>query len=329
MERGPIFIGGTDRSGKSLMRFMLSSHPNLAMTRRTNCWTLFYGQYGDLSRPDNFERCLAAMLKHKHIRILKPDSDRIHQEFWQGEPTYARLFALFHEHYAEREGKSRWGDQTEAIESRADLIFAAYPTAKMIHLIRDPRDRYEAIKSPSRLKRGAGLATAEWLRSVRLAKRNQRHYPQRYKIVRYETMVSQPEQTLREVCAFLDEDYTPAMITLESIPRFQDKRGSEAGNPIGQSPFSTKFIGRFRQRLPTSEIAFMQTYAGRDMTAYGYELEPILFSLRERLLFYIITWPINLTRIAAGRAVEAVRFRRRSGARRHTPRVKQSSLAAE
>ena len=48
---GPIFVGGLDRSGKTLLRLALSSHPNIAMTRRTYTWTEVYQRYGDLGLP--------------------------------------------------------------------------------------------------------------------------------------------------------------------------------------------------------------------------------------------------------------------------------------
>src|SRR5262245_50478355 len=116
MNGGPIFIGGLAHSGKTELGLMLSAHPNIVLTRRTYMWTRFYNRYGDLNRSDNFERCLTAMLRHKYMQVLEPDPERIRQEFWQGPPTYTRLFALFQEHYAERVGKPRWADQLGFIE---------------------------------------------------------------------------------------------------------------------------------------------------------------------------------------------------------------------
>jgi len=304
MDRGPIFIGGLERSGKSLMRLSLSAHPNLAMTRRTYMWTRFYNRYGNLSQPEHFERCLAAMLRHKPMLVLKPDPERIRREFWQGEPTYARLFALFHEHYAEQLSRPRWGDQLGLVERYADPIFAAYPTAKIVHMIRDPRDRYEAAIPPAQRRSGkVGGATGWWLHSIGLARRNQRRYPDRYKIVRYETLVGQREQTLREVCAFLDEAFVPAMVTLEGATRFESADDDVAGDApdLGTTPADSS--GGTRKAMSQREVAFMQACAGPTMLAFGYGPRPVRFSLGERLLFYAVDFPANLAAMVASRTL--------------------------
>ena len=111
MDRGPILVGGVSQCGKTLICALLSSHPNIAISiKGSNLWTYFYRRYGDLSQRDNFERYLAAMLRYKHVLALNPN--RIRKEFWQGEPTYARLFALLYMHYARQLGKPRWGVQS-------------------------------------------------------------------------------------------------------------------------------------------------------------------------------------------------------------------------
>jgi sulfotransferase family protein len=305
MDQGPIFVGGLDSSGKSLMRLSLSAHPHFAMSRRTYMWTRFYNRYGALSQPDNFERCLAAMLRHKPVWVLNPDPDRIRREFWQGEPTYARLFALFHQHYAEQLGRPRWGDQLAFVERYADVIFAAYPSARMIHMIRDPRDRYAASVPPSQRRRGqVGGATARWLDSVRLARRNQQRYSDRYKIVRYEALLSRREETLREVCDFVDEEFVPAMLTLEGAIRFGSVDADRADDELERDMRINTAHPEADRAMPEREIAFMQAYAKRDMVSYGYQPEPIRFSFGDRLAFYLVDWPANLVGMVAWRSRE-------------------------
>jgi len=312
MDRGPIFVGGLDHSGKTLMRLSLSSHPNIAMTRRTYMWRRFYNRYGDLSRPANFERCLAAMLRYRHIRFLQPDPERLRREFRQGEPAYARLFALFQEHYTERLGKPRWGEQLGLVERYADLIFAAYPTAKMVHLIRDPRDRYTAslVSSRPRIRLGkVGEATAGWLYSARLAKRNRQCYPERYLILHCEALISRREETLRRVCAFLNEDFVPAMLTLEGAIRFGEAGDKKPNEKLDWDSVAAALSQRTRQLMSKREMAFMQAFAGRDMEAYGYELEPIRLSLGDRLWFYFGDWPANIARMVGWRTWDILQHR--------------------
>jgi hypothetical protein len=309
MDAGPIFIGGLAYSGKTPLRLMLSSHPNLVLTRRTRMWTRFYNRYGDLGQSDNFDRCLAAMLQHKPVQALEPDPDRIRREFWQGPPTYARLFALFHEHHAERLGKGRWGDQLGLVERYADPIFSAYPAAKMIHMIRDPRHRYEASMTRSRHRRGkVGWATAGWLHSVGLALRNEQRYPNRYKIVRYETLVYQPEETLGEILAFLGEELVPAATMGEEITRYVEEKGREAAKGPGWDRAVAESGNGSPKAMSKREVAFTQMYARRELHAFDYPLESIHFSARDRLLFFFVDWPVNWAGLVAWHTLKLERF---------------------
>ena len=299
MDKGPIFIGGPDRCGKTTMRAFLASHPNIAIPAvGSNMWTYFYGQYGDLADDQNFERCLDDMLHYKHVAFLQPDAERVRREFRQGEPTYARLFALFIMHFAEREGKPRWGVQTGLIERYADQVLAAYPGAQIIQMVRDPRDRYEAsLALWPKGKLRAGGAVARWRYSVRLAERNVARFPGRALLVRYETMVSQPERTLREVCDFLGEAYDPAMLTMDGALNFRRKISGDRDIPAGQTPVTTEYIGRYRGRVPKAEIAFIQSHAAREMAAHHYTPDEIHFSSREWLHYNLLDRPVNVLKM--------------------------------
>lgn len=308
---GPVFIGGLDRSGKTTMRALLTSHPNISIPAvGSNMETYFYGQYGDLRNPRNLERCLRAMLRYKHVRFLQPDAERIRREFRQGPPTYAHLFSLFLIHHAEREGKPRWGAQTGLIERYADQLFAAYPGVKVIHMVRDPRDRYEASLALWPNGRGrAGGATARWRYSVRLAERNLQRHPDDYTVVRFEDLVTRPGQVLREVCGFVGETFLPEMLTMPSAPKHRDLLAAGAGPVAGEVPLSADFIGRFRGRVPANEVAFIQLHAGRLMRANGYGSDRIELPPAGWARFWIADWPNQLARMLAWRGIEALQQR--------------------
>jgi hypothetical protein len=321
--KGPIYIGGLDRSGKTTMRAFLASHPNIAIPAvGSNMWTYFYKQFGDLANRSNFERCLLAMLHYKHVHLLEPDVDRIRREFAEGPPTYARLFSLFHVHYAQRLGKPRWGDQTGLIERYADALFAADPRAKFIHMVRDPRDRYEASLELWPSGRGrAGGATARWKYSTNLAERNARRYPESYRIVRFEDMVLRPEATIREVCAFLDERFHPQMLTMSGASKHRALLSRGSLSRENQEVLSTAFIGRHRGKISRPELLFIQLHCGRLMTRHGYRPDTVQLRPAEWIRFGLLDWPNQLARMVAWRGVEELQrrlpgwFRRSPGSR--------------
>jgi hypothetical protein len=298
--RGPIFIGGPDRCGKTTLQAFLASHPNIAIPAvGSNLWSYFYRQYGDLSRANNFERCLDALQHYKHAIFLNPDVDRIRREFWAGAPTYERLFALLHEHFAERLGKRRWGDQTGLIERYADEIFRSYPGAKMIHMLRDPRDRYEASLAMWPKGKGrAGAAAARWVYSARLAQRNEKRYPDRYRIVHFEHLILYPEQTLRGLCEFLQEDFVEDMLRMEGSPGHREKLQQSNPGEAGQIPLSAEFIGRYSGRLSDFEVAFIQSSCRSEIEQFGYPAAPISFSGREWIRYSLVFYPLNGLRMS-------------------------------
>jgi hypothetical protein len=306
----PIYIGGLDRSGKTTMRAFLASHSKIAIPAvGSNMWTYFYRQFGDLGRGDNFERCLAAMMRYKHVAFLQPDADRIRRDFRLGPPSYARLFEIFLVHFAEREKKPRWGVQTGLIERYADQLHDAHPGVRIVHMIRDPRDRYEAsiAKWPDGKGR-AGGAVARWQYSTKLAERQQRLHPDSYLIVRFEDLVTKPEATVRDVCAFIGEEFEPAMMRMDGAEKHRALLLDGLSNP-DPVILSDQFIGKFRQSVPASDIAFIQMHAARRMKKYGYEPDRLDLDPAARLKFAVYDWPNQLARMVAWKTVEAAQQR--------------------
>jgi Sulfotransferase family len=308
---GPVFVAGLERTGTSLMYALLASHPRLAMTRRTNLWTHFYGQYGDLGDDANLDRCLATMMRYRRLVKLQPDRERLRREFRAGERTYGRLFALVCEQHAERAGKPRWGDKSLHIERYARPIFEAYPDARILHMIRDPRDRFASSLTRWQQRRGGvGAGTAEWLASARLSLRNARDHPEGYRLIRYETVVSAPEQTMREVCAFIGEPFAPEMLSMRGAPEFLDRGSNSSYGQRAPGTITATSVGRFREVLAPAQVAFVQRLAGDLMEHFGYEADPVPLTRIGRARFAVETVPLETARLLAWRGREAVRDRK-------------------
>jgi Sulfotransferase family len=317
---GPIYIVGLDRSGKTTMAAFLTSHPAIAIPEvGSNLETYFLDRYGDLSEDSNLDRCLASMLRYTHVQYLEPDADEIRRRFVEGERTYARLFTLFLSGYAERRDKRRWGAQSGLVEAYAEHLFASYEGLRVIHMVRDPRDRYVASREAFPNGRGGvGGATARWNHSMRLAERNERRHAGAYTVVRFEDLVTRTEQTLRDVCWFVGEAYHPDMMRMTGTPERRRRLEARAGVGAGEPPLSSRFIGSFREAMSAQDIAFMQLHGRRHMRRRGYSLERIGLSATQWLRLLATTWPAELTRMLAwhGREAMHLRFPSRFG---HSP----------
>jgi len=306
---GPIFIGGPDRCGKTLLAAILGSHSQIAIPIvGSNLWTYFYGQFGDLRQDRNFERCLSALLRYKHARFLEPDPDRLRAEFVTGEHSYARLFGLIHQHFAERQGKQRWGDQTGLIERYADQVMDAYPGARMIQMLRDPRDRYEAsIRLWPKGKARAGGAVARWGYSAALGERNLRHHVGRYRIVRYEDLVTDPARVVEDLCGFVGLTFEPQMLAMAGAPTYRRKLIDGGGTP--ERLITAANIGGYRGVIPQADLAFIQGRLREPMRRHRYAPDPIQMDSATWLRYAGVEWPLNMVRLAGWSGLEVLQHR--------------------
>jgi hypothetical protein len=289
----PIVVTGTSRSGKTLVRWLLSSHSRVTVSRRAELWPRFAGRFGDLSDPANLERCLHAVLERRQVAWLGPDRNRLRREFHDGPPTYARLFGLIHEQHAARTGKTRWGDQSGRFEGCVGAFLNAYPGATVVHLVRDPRDRYEALLSRHATRPGdVGRTTASWLRSVAIAKHVARAHPESYLVLRFEDLIADPEATGQRLCAAIGEPFEPAMLRMDATRRFDTLRTAN------ECPLSSEYVGRYRDRIDLHDIAFVQSVASEEMHELGYELDDVKMTAASRLRF-AASRPVNLACMGA------------------------------
>jgi hypothetical protein len=288
----PIFLAGVDRSGIGLLGELLDAHPNVAISRRTNFWSYYYGRFGILERPRNLDRCVTQMMRYTRIQALHPDRNVLLESVCEGEPTYGRLFAALQEHHLHRVGKSRWGDKSLNSEKYADIIFHEFPDAVMVHVIRDPRDRYASQATHRRAARGKlGSGIALWRWSLQQARRNEERHPGRYTVVRYEDLVTRPREVLQQVCTFVSVPFTSEMLKVAS----DDGREMSRGRLPRE--FTTASIGRHRHDLTLREVAFIHLVAGGRMAELGYAAAGPELSWHDRLVFCLIDAPLNLLRM--------------------------------
>lgn len=104
-----------------------------------------------------------------------------------------------------------WGDKTPTYLGHLPILREAFPAAKFLHIIRDPRDRASSVR---KAWGGDALIVSEnWREGVGRAMRIGRALgADAYHEIKYESLLAAPEQELRAVCAFLELAFDPAML---------------------------------------------------------------------------------------------------------------------
>lgn len=210
MVDAPIFIGGLSYSGKTQLRQMLEAHPGLSLVRRTKLWR-HHGAFGDLRQEENRATARSVLASSQSKGPLRPNWDKVFEEFDTGEFTYARLFGIIHRQHAESAGYARWGEQYGGIVGFAEDIFSTFPEAKMIHMIRHTGARLSRMAREERRRGWVGWETAASVESARLARAQSEAYPNGYMVLSYEELSRDPLGALEAVCAFIDEASEPIL----------------------------------------------------------------------------------------------------------------------
>jgi hypothetical protein len=286
-EKRPLFIGACPRSGTTLLRGLLNNHPDLAIPPETNVLIPVWkkrARYGDLSVPENKLRLAEWIYDSRGqggMRLRRArffTRDQAIERVMAAPPTLGSVYATVFEMFAEAKGKSRWGDKRPRYAGMLDMIFALFPNAQFVNLVRDPRgaaasqaplgwdDEDKALPS--------AICTWEW--SVRRVDwYAPRLRPDQLLDIRFEDMVSDPEGILARICAFAKLRHEPDVIQhMIEAPR----RGvyNEGWHDRLAEPITTDPIDHWKERLQPHEAALVEHVAARHFRRFGYVRDPDL-----------------------------------------------------
>jgi hypothetical protein len=273
----PIFIVGHPRSGTTLLRYMLSSHPRIHIPEETG-FIPFLVKEGRLS----------ARLSETEVRRILERIGSLNY-LWRGMiddiPTFYRslatptlqhvLDALYREHIAEY-GAARWGDKTPLYLRYIPLLDKIFPTAQVIHLIRDGRDAaLSALDKWPEQKWYMNIyyLMRQWVDNVEIGRRAGLVLgPGRYLEVRYESLVETPDPVLHQICTFLGERFQPTMLDHPRLARQVGPGPQEHVEVL--KPVSQASVMRWAREMSSFDRKLAARIAGEQLLALGYDVEP-------------------------------------------------------
>jgi protein-tyrosine sulfotransferase len=201
----PIFVVSGERSGSTLLRYLLDTHPAI-------------GSPGEL--------CLGGLCAHLHLVVsrTRPSS---HPETAVCSDV-RRIVSDVMETYLQRAGKRIWCDKTPANVPFLGLLATIFHDARFLCLYRNCRDAAyscyagathgvmaELARYVARHPDNFPVAMVEnWVDKNEAITAFERQHASRCMRIRYEDLVTAPDAEMSNVMRFLALDWDPALLRL-------------------------------------------------------------------------------------------------------------------
>ena len=293
----PVFICGHPKAGTSLITALLDGHPAVvAYPEETLFFRRFLPTVEDKSRDEQIKVAEQYLIHIFEWNLENPPEhqknypDRDYSDISFEDVREKMIDTLPDGHVNPKdflsaavwafgkvtglldESSHYWVEKSPYNEFYAETIYSWWPEAKCIHIVRDPRDNYVSYHRKHPDWTVAGFAR-NWVRSAQEGLINQDKFGQdRYSLIRFEDLLTNPEETLGRIVQFLDISWDEALL--------KPTRVGDAWR--GNSMFEQKYqaintdpIGRWKGRLSNYDLAMLQTICGQVMSSVGYEFSEL------------------------------------------------------
>ena len=271
----PVFVGGCPRSGTTLVRTMLNSHPDLAIPHETRFVVDAYRRrrrWGDLSDPANREALARWVITNdtsRYKRLVRRPG-RLVRAMTAAPPTLGSVLNTGFLLYAKRHGKPRWGDKRPSYVLNLHAVFAMFPDAQYVNVVRDPRAVVASICKIGWFQDGVVAGTTLWERSQAAADTwRSRLAADQFLEIQYEHLLADPRGVLEQLTGFLGL----APEGIDSMLAYHEQADIDAPrmHPLVGKPLTAEANRKYEQTLSREEIALIEWALAEPMRRYGYE----------------------------------------------------------
>lgn len=262
----PIFVVGSPRSGTTMLRDALRSHSRLTFPPESGVLAHLYRRHRDPTTDRAARRLAADLLGSAWIAAWKLDLTPADLEQHR---SFGGVVCELYGAWARREGKARWGDKTPLYVTELPTILRIFPSAKIVHIIRDGRDVACSLRRQPWGPTNVYTAALLWRRAVETGRAAGKLLgPSVYRELRYEALVATPEPELRALCGFLGERFEPSLLCLDRI--LPPPGWTPPWPPHQAEAIDSSTAGIWRTVMSSDDRAVFEAVAGDVLAALGY-----------------------------------------------------------
>lgn len=270
-----VFVVSLPRSGSTLLQKMLSASPDVASTAEPWIMLPFWGM----------RKVSAGRAVYFHHTAANAINDFI-GNIKEGEAAYARAVGDFSRplYEAAAAGKPVFIDKTPRYYLMLPLLRRALPEAQIVVLVRNPLAVLASICET--FNRGRFIwfeYWLDWLEGHRCLAQGLREAGPNQHFVRYEDLVTSPDEVLPPICESLGIQYTENMLSGYQSAQLRGRMGDPAGIHRYQSVSDASvdkwrgfFDTAYRRKVAADMLAMLDP---KDLDTLGYPLATLLEAL--------------------------------------------------
>lgn len=266
------FVIGCARSGTTLLRMMLDSHPEVAIPLETT-FLRALARRSDRVGPNGALPASAIERIRSDPGWSRLDIPDAFLDTLRGFGAREMVRRVFHRHASDQRAY-RWGDKNPRYVFHVLRIARLLPEARFIHIVRDGRDVATSLVESRFGPATLPAAAARWAHRVSVARRQGSLLgPARYREISYERLVAHPGEVLQELCGYLELEYSPAMLEyMDRTDRFLAAPDAELTHRhLTRPPLAG--IRDWRRDLDRRDLRVVESVTDRALRRFGYEPE--------------------------------------------------------
>ena len=274
--QAPVFVLGSPRSGTTLLYHMLLSAGDFAVYRaETHVFDLLGPRFGDLRRLKARAELIDDWLTTEYFQRTGLDAAKLRQRVLTECRNAGDFLRIVMESIATHQAVSRWAECTPEHLLYIDTIKRTIPDAKIIHIIRDGRDVALSLEKQGWIRplpidrdRGLLIAGVYWEWQVNKGRAAGRRFAPDYLEIKFEDLVSRPQEALDVVGTFIGQPLDYAQILSNPVGSVATPNTSFATSSA-EAGFNP--VGRWRSPAPP-RLAQLETAIGKTLQDLGYDL---------------------------------------------------------
>ncbi|MFH0953630.1 MAG: sulfotransferase [Verrucomicrobiota bacterium] len=301
---GPLFVVGCSRSGTTLLQQILNAHPRVAVAPETHFvpdYWLRAGEYGHLAREEDFQRLVGDIAASTYFPDLGLPAEEFRAAAGLAPRTFPAVFGLLMDLFARSKGADIVGEKTPLHVRHMLLLKEAFPPARFIHVVRDPRAVVNSRRRQPWAADGIRENAEFWRETMGAARRAGRSLGKDLITVRYEDLVGSLASTVAALCRDLGVAFEPGMLEYWKVNARLVNTQREPWKSAALEPPRTDRIDGWRRELRAEELGEIEAATWPVLCRYGYRPVTPLLRLLPRAAIGITRRSVSRWRKAARR----------------------------